>query len=170
MSRLSSLKGPNTLLGLAVAIVVLLLDQGHKAWMLYVYNIGARHKVEITSYFDLVLAWNTGVSYGLFRQETAFGRYGLALFAVVAVVFMAAWLAQAASRLSAVSLGLIMGGALGNALDRLTYGAVADFFSFHWGGFNWYVFNLADITIVAGIVGLVYDLLIGGHKRVPNSP
>jgi signal peptidase II len=170
MLSLSSLKGPKTMFGVVTAVAALLLDQGHKTWMLHVYNIGKRHKVEITSYFDLVLAWNTGVSYGLFRQETAAGRVGLALFAVVAAVFIAVWLAQSTSALSALSLGLIMGGGLGNALDRLIYGAVADFFSLHWGGFNWYVFNVADIAIVAGIIGLVYDLLMGGHKRVPNAP
>jgi signal peptidase II len=170
MAFLSGLRGPRSGLGLTVAVVALLLDQGHKAWMLYVYRIGERHKVEITSYFDLVLAWNTGISYGLFRQETALGRLALASFAVAAVIFMAVWLAQFASRLGAVALGLIMGGALGNAADRLVYGAVADFFSFHWGSFNWYVFNVADIAIVAGIIGLVYDLWIGSHKRVPNAP
>lgn len=168
--RLSSLKGPNTTLGLGAALVALLLDQGHKTWMLYVYKIGERHRVEITSYFDLVLAWNTGVSYGLFRQETALGRIGLAVFAVFAVAFMAVWLAQSTTKLSALSLGLIMGGALGNALDRFMYGAVADFFFFHWGSFNWYVFNVADIAIVAGIIGLVYDLLTGSHKSVSNAP
>lgn len=170
MLRLSTLKGPNSALGLATAVVVLMLDQAHKTWMLYVYKIGERHKIEITSFFDLVLAWNTGVSYGLFRQETAAGRLGLALFAVAAVAFMTLWLAQSTTKLSALSLGLIMGGALGNAVDRFIYGAVADFFLFHWGSFNWYVFNVADIAIVAGIIGLVYDLLTGSHKSVSNAP
>jgi signal peptidase II len=170
MTSFPTLSGPKTGLGLSMALIALLLDQGHKAWMLQVYKIGERHKVEITSYFDLVMAWNPGISYGLLRQETAAGRMALAAFALVAVAFMAVWLAQLAANLPAIALGLIMGGALGNAIDRFRYGAVADFFSFHWGNFNWYVFNVADIAIVAGIIGLVYDLLIGGHKRVPKAP
>jgi signal peptidase II len=164
------MKGPKTGLGLSVALIALLLDQGHKAWMLHIYKIGERHKVEVTSFFDLVMAWNPGISYGLFRQNTTLGQLALTAFALIAVMFMAIWLAQLTTKLTATALGLIMGGALGNAIDRLRYGAVADFFSFHWGGFNWYVFNVADIAIVAGIVGLVYDLLIGGHKTVPKGP
>jgi signal peptidase II len=170
MMSLPALKGPKTGLGLFAALIALLLDQGHKAWMLYVYKIGELHKVEMTSFFDLVMAWNPGISYGLFRQHTAFGQFALAAFALIAVMFMAVWLAQLTTKLTAVALGLIMGGALGNAADRLRYGAVADFFSFHWGNFNWYVFNVADIAIVAGIIGLVYDLLTAGHKRVPKAP
>jgi signal peptidase II len=170
MTSFPTLKGPHAGLGLFTALIALLLDQGHKAWMLYVYKIGELHKVEITSYFDLVMAWNPGISYGLLRQETTVGRLALAAFALAAVAFMAVWLAQVTARLPAIALGLIMGGALGNAIDRLRYGAVADFFSFHWGNFNWYVFNVADIAIVAGIIGLVYDMLIGGHKRVPKAP
>jgi signal peptidase II len=162
--------GAFTGLGLSVAAMALLVDQAHKWWMLHVYRIGEGQKVELAPFFHLVLIRNKGVSYGLLPQETEIGQWLLAVFAVVAVIFMAAWLIRSTSVLPALSLGLIMGGALGNALDRLIHGAVADFFWFHWGSFTWYVFNVADITIVAGIIGLVYDLLIGGHKRVPNTP
>ena len=78
------------------------------------------------------------------------------------------WLAQLQTRLAAASVGLIIGGALGNAIDRVHYGAVADFFSFHVAGFNWYVFNLADVAIVAGVAGLLYDSFRTRHKNVPN--
>ena len=90
--------------------------------------------------------------------------------AVVAVIVLTLWLARADRRLVAVSLGLIAGGAVGNAIDRALYGAVADFFSLHAFGFYWYIFNIADVAIVVGVMGLLYDLLFSGHKMVSNSP
>jgi signal peptidase II len=136
--------------------------------MLYVYDIGSRGIVTITPFFDLVLVWNPGISYGLLPQDSAIGRLGLILFALVASLALAIWLARVTSRLAAISIGLIIGGALGNALDRILYGAVADFFSFHAFGLEWYIFNIADTAIVAGVAGLLYDSLFGGHKKVGN--
>ncbi|MET0667281.1 MAG: signal peptidase II [Methyloceanibacter sp.] len=160
--------GPLSPLGLGVAAVTALADQAHKAWMLYVYDIAARGIVRIASFFDLVLVWNRGISYGLFPQESALGRLGLILFAFGASAGLAAWLARVDTKLAAVSIGLIIGGAIGNAIDRILYGAVADFFSLHAFGFQWYVFNIADAAIVAGVVGLLYDSLVRGHKKAGN--
>jgi signal peptidase II len=160
--------GPLSPLGLGVAAVTALADQAHKAWMLYVYDIAARGIVRIASFFDLVLVWNRGISYGLFPQESALGRLGLILFAFGASAGLAAWLARVDTKLTAVSIGLIIGGAIGNAIDRILYGAVADFFSLHAFGFQWYVFNIADAAIVAGVVGLLYDSLVRGHKKAGN--
>jgi signal peptidase II len=115
-----------------------------------------------------VLVWNQGISYGLLPQESALGRWGLILFAFAASVALAVWLARLASPLAAASIGLIIGGAIGNAIDRIAYGAVADFFSLHAFGYQWYVFNIADMAIVAGVVGLLYDSLFRGHKKVGN--
>jgi signal peptidase II len=161
----SWLWGPLSPLGLGVALVTFLIDQAQKTWMLYVYDIGSRGVVTVTSFFDLVLVWNPGISYGLLPQDSAFGRLGLILFALAASLALAVWLARVTSRISAISIGLIIGGALGNALDRVLYGAVADFFSFHAFGLEWYVFNIADTAIVAGVVGLLYDSMFGGHKK-----
>jgi signal peptidase II len=108
------------------------------------------------------------VSYGLFPQDSGIGRFGLILFALVASIALAAWLARITSPLAASAIGLVIGGALGNAIDRILYGAVADFFSFHAFGYQWYVFNIADTAIVAGVVGLLYESLFGGHKKVSN--
>ncbi|MGH6749684.1 MAG: signal peptidase II, partial [Methyloceanibacter sp.] len=127
----SWLWGPVSGLGLTVAALVVLLDQAHKAWMLYVYDLGSRGVVTITPFFDLVLVWNQGISYGLLPQEGVFGRLGLILFALAASLALAVWLATLTSRLAAVAIGLIIGGAIGNAVDRVVYGAVADFFSLH---------------------------------------
>lgn len=158
--------GPLSPLGLGIAALTVLADQAHKAWMLYVYDIGAKSSVALAPVFDLVLVWNQGISYGLFPQEEAAGRFGLILFALGASLALAAWLAHIESRLAAASIGLIIGGAIGNAIDRIVYGAVADFFSFHAFGYQWYVFNIADAAIVAGVVGLLYESLFRGHKKV----
>jgi signal peptidase II len=160
--------GPVSPLGLGIAAATVLLDQAHKTWMLYVYDIGAKGPVAVTSFFDLVLVWNQGISYGLLPQQSALGRWGLILFALFASVALAVWLARLDSRLAAASVGLIIGGAVGNAIDRILYGAVADFFSFHGFGYQWYVFNIADTAIVAGVVGLLYDSLFTGHKKAGN--
>jgi signal peptidase II len=160
--------GPLSALGLGIAALTVLADQANKAWMLYIYDIGTKTPVALTPFFDLVLVWNRGISYGLLPQDSALGRWGLILFAFAASLALAIWLASATAALGAVSIGLIIGGAIGNAIDRIAYGAVADFFSLHAFGYQWYVFNIADVTIVAGVVGLLYDSLFRGHKKVGN--
>ncbi|SRR6266508_4411628 len=160
--------GPMSPFGLGIAALTVAADQAHKAWMLYLYDIGAKSPVVLTPFFDLVLVWNQGISYGLLPQEGALGRFGLILFAIAASLALAIWLARLASKLAAASIGLIIGGAIGNAIDRIAYGAVADFFSFHAFGFEWYVFNIADTAIVAGVLGLLYESLFRGHKKVGN--
>lgn len=158
------LNGPLTGLGVAVAVAVLVADQALKLWLVFVFDLAARGNVPLGPFIDLVLIWNTGISYGLFRQQGAFGQWLLLAIEVAAVALLWAWLARAGSRLTAVALGLIIGGAIGNGIDRLAYGAVADFVLFHittatWR-FNWYVFNLADVAIVVGVAGLLYHSLM----------
>ena len=154
----SWLWGAHSALGLAVALATFALDQAHKYWMLYVYDIAGRGKVAVTPFLDLVFVKNTGISYSLFDQQSQAGQYMLAGFAVIASAAMWVWLTRSdTSRLMAWSLALIIGGALGNALDRVLIGGVADFFSAHAFGFYWYVFNIADVAIVAGVAGLLYD-------------
>ncbi len=119
-----------------------------------------------------MLTRNTGISYGLFQTQGALGQWVLLGFKAAAVALLWGWLARAQDRLTALSLGLIIGGAVGNAIDRLAYGWVADFVFFHVSGanwhFNWYVFNLADVAIVAGVIGLLYESLIGpGAAKAP---
>lgn len=160
--------GPHSLTGASLALATVLCDQLHKAWMIQIFD-GSPKKIAVTPFFDIVLLWNRGVSYGLLKQDSDAGRWVLIGFALVAALALFYWLARLQSRLPAASVGLIIGGALGNAIDRAHYGAVADFFSFHVGGFNWYVFNLADIAIVAGVGGLLYDSLKSSHKSAGNS-
>jgi len=145
--------------GMAIALIVLLLDQGHKWWMLNVYDIANRGLVTITPFFDITLVWNKGISYGLFQQESAIGRYVLIGIILIISVILVVWMMRAQGFLLAIAMGLVLGGAVGNVIDRILYGAVADFFSFHYAGFHWYVFNLADIWVVVGAALLIYDSL-----------
>ena len=155
------LYGPLTRRGLIVAAFAALVDQAIKLWLLFGIDLGARGTVPLTPFLDLLLVWNTGISYGWFQQSGPAGQWALLAVKAVAIALLWIWLARAGSRLTAVALGLIIGGAIGNAIDRLAYGAVVDFALFHvttatWT-FNWYVFNLADAAIVAGVAGLLYD-------------
>ena len=156
---------PRTL-GLLIAAVTLAVDQGHKIWMLDVFDITARQPVALTPFLELVMAWNPGISYSLLSAETPEGRYALLALSLVATALLGLWLWRAPDRLTTVGLGLIVGGALGNAYDRFAYGAVADFFHFHVGGFHWYIFNLADVAIVAGVGLLLYEsFFVAGKKN-----
>jgi signal peptidase II len=139
--------------------------------MLLVYRIEEKGRVAVTPFLDLIYVKNLGVSYGLFLQESRWGQWLLAGFAALAVLGMAVWLARGVTeRLVAVSLGFIIGGAISNAIDRLVLGGVADFFSLHAYGFYWYVFNIADAAIVAGVGGLLYDSLSPSRNRASKSP
>lgn len=149
--------GPVSTVGLGVAGAAFVLDQAHKWWMLAVYDIAARQPVRVLPFLDLVLAWNRGVSYGWFASHSELLRWGLAAMAVIIVAVLWRWLAQQTRPLNAAAIGLVIGGALGNAADRVVHSAVADFFLLHWGSFSWYVFNLADVAIVAGVALLLYD-------------
>jgi signal peptidase II len=160
------------LIGATAAAITCVLDQLSKLWLIFVFDLGRKGFVRIAPGLDLVLTWNPGISYGLFRHNGGLGRWILLAFSLVATVVLSIWLARAGSRLTALALGLIIGGALGNAIDRLAYGAVADFVLFHvtmanWR-FDWYVFNLADAAIVAGAIALLYEALFAG--RAAKAP
>lgn len=144
--------------GLIAALVTLTADQAHKFWTLYVYDLPAKGRVALTPFLDMVFVVNKGISYSLINQDSFGGQIALCVFALIAAAAMWVWMARSSTgRLMAVSLGLIIGGALGNAIDRVRIGGVADFFSLHAYGFYWYIFNIADVAIVAGVVGLLYD-------------
>jgi signal peptidase II len=160
-------------IGLLTALLALVIDQAVKVWLLSGFDI-ARGAVRVTPFFDLVLTWNYGISYGWFQTETPFGAIVLLLVKIAAVIGLGVWLIRAQSTLVAVALGLIIGGAIGNAIDRIAYGAVMDFALFHIqiGGrdFEWYVFNLADVAIVAGVLGLLYDSFLAPRSTSSLSP
>jgi len=171
MMRSNFLSGPLTRFGLAVAAIACLLDQASKLYLLFAHDL-AVNPIRLGPYFDFVLTRNTGISYGLFQTQGALGQWVLLGLKGLAVALLWVWLARSRDRLTALSLGLIIGGALGNAIDRLAYGWVADFVFFHVSAgtwrFNWYVFNLADVAIVAGVIGLLYESLV--QDRAAKAP
>ena len=164
--------GPLARLGLATAAATAVLDQALKLWLLFVFDLQNRGVVSLTPFLDLVLIWNRGISYGMFQQRGPYGQWVLLGLTAVAVVLLWTWLVRSTSRLMVVSLALIIGGAVGNAIDRMAYGAVADFVLLHLTtgsfSFKWYVFNLADAAIVAGVAGLLYDSFAG--RRAAKQP
>jgi signal peptidase II len=164
--------GPFSRLGLAIALLTCVLDQATKLWLISYYQLGVRGPIRLGPFFTLVLTWNKGISYGWLPQDGPYGPWLLLAIEIIAVALLWIWLSRTDSKLSALALGLIIGGAVGNGIDRLVYGEVADFVYFHidtatWR-FHWYVFNLADVAIVAGVVGLLYESLRGG--RAAKAP
>jgi signal peptidase II len=182
MTLTKYLYGPLTGFGIAVAVVTAVADQVTKLWVLFLLETRSAGplsfsgladlalikaseahvpaEIKIGPFITIVLTWNTGISYGLFPQVGPFGQWALLAVKAVAVVLLWVWLAHATSRLTALALALIIGGAIGNAIDRALHGAVVDFVLLHAGTFRWYVFNLADVGIVAGVIGLLYDSLV----------
>lgn len=163
--------GPLTALGATVAGLTLALDQAAKFTMLSGLDLRAG-PIALTRFAELVLNWNRGISYGLFQQTGPVGVWALFAFKVAAVAFLWMWLARVTQRLTAASLGLIIGGALGNAVDLLHWPGVLDFVFLHLEtariDFRWYVFNLADVAICAGVVGLLSESLRhGSAAKVP---
>jgi signal peptidase II len=149
-------------LALTIIVATVVVDQAHKWWMLSVFDIADKGRVAVLPFLDLVYVKNIGISYSLFNQESIFGQYMLTAFAVLASICLWLWLNRsAAGRWMTIGLALIIGGAIGNAIDRLRLGGVADFFSLHALGFHWYVFNLADVAIVAGVLALLYESFLG---------
>ena len=151
--------------GIVAALAVLALDQASKLWLLFVFDIGHRGVFRVTPFFDLWLAWNPGISFGWFQNDSQAAQIILLAVKAVAVIVLAIWMARSRTLVATLALGLIIGGAIGNAIDRVAYGAVVDFALFHLqiGGktYNWYVFNLADAAIVAGVAALLYDSFLG---------
>ena len=157
---------PYLRLGIVAAAAVCAADQASKLYLLFVYDLPNRAPLRLGPLFDFVFVRNKGISYGVFQTQGELAQWLLLGFKVAAVIALALWLTRARDRLTALSLGLIIGGAIGNAIDRFAYGWVFDFVYFHvrTSGFrfDWYVFNLADVAIVAGVAGLLYESVFGG--------
>ena len=145
-------------LGLAVAATVAVLDQVVKWWAIPALS-ATPGGGEVAPFFNLVMVWNRGVSFGLFGGA-ALPPWLLAAFAGLVAVGLAVWLTRVSGRWLVIGIGLIVGGAVGNIVDRLRYGAVADFFDFHIGAYHWPAFNVADAAISVGLVALVIDSLL----------
>lgn len=151
--------------GLTIGLLVLFADQLSKWWMLFRLDLPERGNVSILPWLDFTMVWNHGVTFGLLQAGSGGGRLTLGLLALVIVLLLVGWMHRTDRRLVAGSLGLIVGGAVGNIIDRLRYGAVVDFIRAHAFGYSWYVFNVADSCIVCGIAILLVD---GIFTRKPD--
>lgn len=166
---MAKLRGP-ALLAYAIAITVIVLDQATKIWVLNLFDLPARGQVDVLPFFNLTMVWNRGVSFGLFQspegQETI--RWILAGFSAVVAIALAVWAWRAQRRMIALSVGLIIGGAIGNLIDRVRFGAVADFLDFGALYFPW-VFNIADSAITIGVIVLLIEAFFMQPKPKPAS-
>jgi signal peptidase II len=148
-------------LGLIVAAMIIAVDQVSK---MYLIDLMARypHGIEVTSFFNLVMVWNRGVSFGMFAGDNI--RWILVAVAVVISIVVFFWLRKATNRMLSIGLGLVLGGAIGNIIDRIRFGAVADFFDFDLIFMRWPAFNVADMAIVVGVIVILFENLFQGHN------
>jgi signal peptidase II len=152
-------------IGFSAALITLILDQASKLYTLFIYDLPLKEPVLLAPFVNLIVVWNRGISYGLFQQSTDLGRWFLIVVSILAAVGLSVWIRRTSGKVLAASLGLIVGGAVGNAIDRLWHGAVFDFIQIHAGTWSWYVFNVADAAIVAGVAGLLYDSFVLEARR-----
>lgn len=156
--------------GFGGALLSFAADQLHKWLMLNGLEIAARPPIELTSFFNLVMVWNRGVSFGLFSNHDGEGAVYLTLLALVLSLMLGVWLWRCQDRFVSIALGLVIGGALGNALDRVRFGAVADFFDFHVSGWHYPAFNIADSAIFIGVCLLLWDSFFRkGPSKEPSK-
>lgn len=154
-------------IGVLAGLVAVLLDQASKLWLLHGFNLAERQPYRLGSMLDLVLVWNRGISYSLLWAEGDAARWLLVVATLIATALLGLWLWRVRFALTGLALGLLIGGALGNVIDRIAYGAVADFVYFHVGSFRWYIFNGADCAIVIGIALLLIEMI--WPPRAPHA-
>jgi signal peptidase II len=153
------------LFGLFIAVAVIAADQASKAWILSFFMArGGAPVAPVLPFFNLVLTGNRGMSFGLFNNNAAMNTAVFTALAAVIVVALLVWLRRAHNALIRLALGLIIGGAVGNVIDRLARGAVVDFLDFHLGDWHWFAFNVADAAICLGVAALLLDGLLGRPK------
>jgi signal peptidase II len=156
-----------TILGALVGIAVFAADQGSKYWILHGLDLPRLRDVRVLPVLDLTMVWNRGVTFGLLTGQGAWSAAILAALALAIVAALAVWLRRTDSAPTAIAIGAIAGGAVGNVTDRLHYGAVVDFIRAHAFGWSWYVFNVADAAIVCGVAALA---ILGSVSRPSGGP
>ena len=147
---------------------VLLIDFLSKNKIISIFKDGIVEKIYVNEYLDFILVFNTGISYGLFSGGGDFQKWILISLSILIIIFLLNLIRNESSILSKLSISFIIGGALGNVLDRFTYGAVVDFISLHAKGFSWYIFNIADMFIVLGVILFILSQFILSKKNVGN--
>ncbi len=150
-------KNPNNLLwGLSLSLLIIVLDQASKWWVVSTIK-STTLIIPITTYFNIVLTHNRGVSFGLFASDMPETRWLLIALTIIISFILIWWLKSAQTRTAMIAYGLIIGGAIGNITDRVLVGAVVDFLDFHIFGFHWPAFNLADTAICIGAISLILE-------------
>ena len=147
---------------------VFLIDLLSKNKIISIFKDGVVEKIYVNEYLDFILVFNTGISYGLFSGGGDFQKWILISLSILIIIFLLSFIRNESSILSKLSISFIIGGALGNVLDRFTYGAVVDFISLHARGFSWYIFNIADMFIVLGVIFFILSQFILSKKNVGN--
>lgn len=143
-------------LGAVAVILVMLLDQASKWWIVTSVMTSPR-EIPVTPFFNLVMVWNRGITFGLFGNGPAAARWVLVALSLVIVSGLTIWMFRASRAWVGAALGAVIGGAIGNVIDRFHYGAVVDFLDFHIAGWHWPAFNIADSAIVVGVGLLLLD-------------
>ena len=163
------IKGIKEYLFVAVSVgSVLLIDFLSKNKIISIFKDGIVEKIYVNEYLDFILVFNTGISYGLFSGGGDFQKWILISLSILIIIFLLSLIRNESTILSKLSISFIIGGALGNVLDRLAYGAVVDFISLHAKGFSWYIFNIADMFIVLGVILFILSQFILSKKNVGN--
>ena len=165
-------RGPALMrLALLLAAVVILLDQVSK-WVVVEHVMRPPRIIPVTDFFNLVFTFNRGVSFGLLSSDSPWAPWLLSAFALAVCVGLLVWLHSLGSRLAAVGIGMIVGGAIGNVIDRVRFGAVVDFLDFHVGGWHWPAFNIADSAITVGVIMIVLQGLFApdGETKKQTHP
>ena len=147
---------------------VFLIDLLSKNKIISIFKDGVVEKIYVNEYLDFILVFNTGISYGLFSGGGDFQKWILISLSILIIIFLLSFIRNESSILSKLSISFIIGGALGNVLDRFIYGAVVDFISLHARGFSWYIFNIADMFIVVGVILFILSQFILSKNNVGN--
>lgn len=149
--------------GFSIALLIFIVDQ-HSKHQVLAWFMEGNQQIEVTSFFNIILAANKGVSFGMFPAGSIYAVWGLIAISLTISFLLGLWIWQSTSKMSSICYGLILGGAIGNALDRLFFNAVVDFLDIHAMGYHWYTFNIADCGIVIGAVLLVIQMLCNPTK------
>lgn len=155
--------------GYSIALIVFIIDQLTKYWIVNIVRLPEIGYVDVLPFFRLTFVGNVGVSMGMFTAQSDVGRWGLVAVTGIIAVAVAVWITREKNRTDVLALGLVLGGALGNIVDRIRFGYVVDFLHFFWGTHNFWVFNVADAAISCGVLLLLFRSLFASEKGKPSD-
>jgi len=150
----------NYLFVFVLSLIAFVIDRVSKNEILSIFEEDNLERIFVNPFLDIFLVFNTGISYGLLGGESSFQKWLLIIVSVLIVAFLLIWMKDSTSRLVNISISFITGGALGNILDRVLYGGVIDFISLHAYGYYWYIFNIADVFIIFGVILFLIKILM----------